>query len=60
MTNLVLAIVVAVVLLSAMFIWVPLMQGAEVRGHRYSRKSYEEMPDLREEDDDTQFTGKVY
>ena len=60
MTNLVLAVVVAVVLLSAMFIWVPLMQGAEVRSRLSSRKSYGEMPDLREDDDDTQFTGKVY
>ena len=60
MTNIVLAIVVAVVLLAAMFIWVPLMQGAEVRSRLSSRKSYGEMPDLREDDDDTQFTGKVY
>jgi hypothetical protein len=60
MTNIVLAVVVAVILLAAMFIWVPLLQGAEVRSRRYSARPYQEIPDLREEDDSPQFTGKVY
>ncbi|MEO6802367.1 MAG: hypothetical protein ABI197_03870 [Granulicella sp.] len=59
MSNIIFAVIIAVVLLAGMFVWVPLLQGAEVRSRRYSSRR-ETMPDLRDEEDDSpRFSGEI-
>ncbi len=59
MSDTILAVVLTVILLAAMFVWVPLLQSAEALTRRYPQPQDGEMPDLREEDAGPQFTGNV-
>ncbi|HEY0263176.1 MAG TPA: hypothetical protein VGC07_01515 [Granulicella sp.] len=59
MFDMFLALALFVVFFAALFIWVPLLQSVEALARRYPQQLATDMPDLREDDSSSQFTGKV-
>ena len=59
MSATILALLLAVVLVLAMFIWVPLLQSAEALDRRHSSHRSGTIPELTEEEPSPELTDKV-